>query len=101
MAKRTSLQSLSIDFITLHDEEPDLIVSFVVTGSMGSASVTLTRTPKYEIFEDASERGLRVYRDSDADPASIVSRITVYDRSISIEGSNSAYELKPSSTYTT
>lgn len=93
MADRTSSPPLPIDLITLGDEEPDLIISFVIAGTMGSDSVTLIRTPKYEVFEDASARGVRVYRDYDSEPTSIVSRIALDDRSATIEASQSAYVL--------
>lgn len=92
MANQTPSQ-LPIDFISFHDEEPDLIVSFVIMDTAGADSVTLMRTPKYEIFEDVAERGLRVYRDYDADLTSIVSRIRIDGHVISIDGSNSAYQL--------
>lgn len=93
MARQKSRPPLPIDFITLHNEEPDLIISFVVAGSSGSDSVTLMRTPKFEYIEDAAERGVRVYRDYDKDPLSIVPCIHVDKDSILIEGSQSAYAL--------
>jgi hypothetical protein len=96
MAKQQS-PPFPIDFINLHDEEPDLIASFAITGTAGAESITLMRTPKFEVFEAASERGLRVYRDHNADPTSIVSRIALDERVISIDGSNSAYQLDVSS----
>ena len=48
-----------VPFITVEDEDPDLIVSFAL-GPKAEKSLTLLRTPKYESILDESERGVSV-----------------------------------------
>jgi len=48
-----------VPFITIDDEEPDLVVSFAL-GSMAEKSLTLIRTPKYESLLEEDERGVSV-----------------------------------------
>jgi hypothetical protein len=48
-----------VPFITVDDEEPDLVVSFAL-GPMAERSLTLLRTPLYEPLLDESERGVSV-----------------------------------------
>ena len=49
----------SVLFISVEDEEPDLILSFALKPS-AETSLTLIRTPKYESILDESERGVSV-----------------------------------------
>jgi len=49
----------SVLFISVEDEEPDLILSFALKPS-AETSLTLIRTPKYESILDESERGVSI-----------------------------------------
>lgn len=53
-----------VDFITLESGD-DLIVSFAIAGGYPGdvISLTLLRTPKYELFLDPDERGVNISRD--------------------------------------
>ena len=53
-----------VDFITVESGD-DLIVSFAIRGAEPNEirSLTLLRTPKYEILLDDSERGVNVSDD--------------------------------------
>lgn len=47
-----------VQFISIEDSEPDLILSFALDdGEIGVKSLTLIRTPPYEIFLSELERG--------------------------------------------
>jgi hypothetical protein len=46
----------TIAFITVEDEEPDLVVSFALAPN-AAHSITLLRTPKYESLLPGDERG--------------------------------------------
>ena len=48
-----------VPFITVEDEDPDMIVSFAL-GPNAEEGLTLLRTPKYESILDESERGVTV-----------------------------------------
>ena len=48
-----------VPFITVEDEEPDMIVSFAL-GQAAESSLTLLRTPIFEGILDDSERGVSV-----------------------------------------
>jgi hypothetical protein len=49
----------AVEFITLEDEEPDLVLSFALAPQAAS-SITLLRTPKYESLLPDEERGVVV-----------------------------------------
>ena len=49
----------SVEFITLEDEDPDLVVSFALA-PQATSSITLMRTPKYESLLPDEERGVVV-----------------------------------------
>ena len=49
----------TVEFITLEDEDPDLIVSFALAPQAAS-SITLLRTSKYESLLPEEERGVMV-----------------------------------------
>ena len=48
-----------VEFITLEDEDPDLVVSFALAPH-ATNSITLMRTPKYESLLPDKERGVVV-----------------------------------------
>ena len=48
-----------VPFITVEDEDPDMIVSFAL-GPNAEHSLTLLRTPKYESLLDDWDRGVTV-----------------------------------------
>ena len=48
-----------VPFITVDDEEPDLVVSFPL-GPSAERSLTLIRTPEYESLLDDDERGVSI-----------------------------------------
>jgi hypothetical protein len=60
----------TVAFITTEDDGTDLIVSFAVRKPSDASeieSLTLLRTPKYEVVEDADERGVAVSFDRVSD----------------------------------
>jgi hypothetical protein len=48
-----------VPFITVDDEEPDLVVSFPL-GPAAETSLTLIRTPEFESLLDEDDRGVSV-----------------------------------------
>jgi hypothetical protein len=64
-----------VSFISVEDEDPDLILAFAVWHPEldDIRSLILLRTPKYEVFLDEAERGVNVSYDarmSDEDQSS-------------------------------
>jgi hypothetical protein len=49
----------TVEFITLEDEDPDLIVSFALA-PQAAHSITLIRTPKFESLLSEEDRGVAV-----------------------------------------
>jgi hypothetical protein len=60
----------TVAFITVEDDGTDLIVSFALekpSEPFEVESLTLLRTPKYEVLEDANERGVTISFDRFSD----------------------------------
>jgi hypothetical protein len=56
----------TVQFISIEDEEPDLILSFALYDEgMGIKSLILLRTPEFEILLPESERGTKVSMEGD------------------------------------
>ena len=86
-----------VEFITL-EEGDDLIVSFAIgTGVPGDVlSLTLLRTPKFEFALPADECGVVVSHESfprEEDDPDLLRRITMAPPVVTIETTDSRYEL--------
>jgi len=53
------MKSIHVPFITIEHEDKDLLVSFAM-GENAERSLTLLRTPIYEVLLDEDERGVSV-----------------------------------------
>ena len=85
-----------VSFITVEDEPPDLILSFAIWQPEldDIRSLILLRTPGYEVFENESERGVKV-SDEDwiDDEEDILAKIEFGDDFVSITTDNHQFEL--------
>ncbi|NVM21855.1 MAG: hypothetical protein HWN68_08755 [Desulfobacterales bacterium] len=76
-----------VSFISVEDEDPDLILSFAVWHPEFDdvRSLILLRTPQYEVFLDEAERGVNVsYQSWMSDQDEMLKRVELHDEMITI-----------------
>jgi len=85
-----------VSFISIEDDPPDLILSFAIWQPEldDIRSLILLRTPRYEVFLDEAERGVKVsYEDWLNDEDDILRAIEVGDDSMRIITNHHQFEL--------
>lgn len=88
----------TVDFITTQAGD-DLIVAFAISAPesfAGIRTLTLLRTPKYEVFLEEWERGVRVTfeRDRAADPAILEAvEYSETDQTVRLRTASTSYNL--------
>jgi len=85
-----------VSFISVEDEDPDLILSFAVWHPEldDIRSLILLRTPKYEVFLDEAERGVNVsYESWTSDQDEMLKRVELHDEMITIITTDHTYDL--------
>lgn len=85
-----------VSFISIEDDPPDLILSFAIWQPEldDIRSLILLRTPKYEIFLDEAERGVKVsYEDWLNDEDDILKVIEFGDNFVRIITNHHQFEL--------
>ena len=65
-----------IAFLSIEDEEPDLVVSFALEPH-GSQSITLLRTPRYEAILPEEARGVAVMSGNQCTPRELLRSIAI------------------------
>ncbi len=85
----------NVRFITIEDEEPDLVLSFALDHTeRGIKSLILQRTLKYEIFLPENERGVHVSMEGDEDyEYNLLESIKIEKSTITISASRKEYVL--------
>lgn len=75
-------------FISVEDEEPDLIVSFSCAREVDDQDddIMIHRTPKYETLMPEEERGAHVSVGYDSDEINVLETITIRGRTITVQG---------------
>lgn len=62
----TELKMYTAQFISVEDEEPDLLLAFVLDDErLGVKSLILHRTPPFEVLLDEHERGVQASMEGD------------------------------------
>jgi len=85
-----------VSFISVEDEDPDLILSFAVWHPEldDIRSLILLRTPKYEVFLDEAERGVNVsYEAWMNDQDEMLKRVELHDEMITIITTDRRFDL--------
>ena len=85
-----------VSFISIEDEEPDLILSFAIWHPEldDIKSLILLRTPKYEVFLDEAERGVNVsYEAWMSDQDEMLKIVELHDAMITIITTNHKFDL--------
>ncbi len=85
-----------VSFISVEDEDPDLILSFAVWHPEldDIRSLILLRTPKYEVFLDEAERGVNVsYESWMSDQDEMLKRVELHDEMITIITTDRRFDL--------
>jgi hypothetical protein len=83
-----------VAFISIEDEEPDLVVSFALEPH-GSRSITLLRTPPYEELLPDDECGVAVMSgNQQAAEREILESITITSTEVVIESTARTYRLQ-------
>ena len=86
----------TVSFISVEDDPPDLILSFAIwqPDLDDIRSLILMRTPKYELFFDEAERGVRVSEEGRLnDENDMLKEIKLGDDSIRIATNQHKLEL--------
>ena len=84
-----------VQFISIEDKEPDLILSFALdNGEMGVKSLVLLRTHRYEVLLPEYERGVHVSMEGDEDPENkLLLEVSVNKGTATISTQKKSYEL--------
>ena len=85
-----------VSFISVEDEDPDLILSFAIWHPEldDIRSLILLRTPKYEVFLDEAERGVNVsYEAWMNDQDEMLKRVELHDEVITIITTDRRFDL--------
>ena len=87
----------SVSFISCEDDGTDLVVSFALDyGELDIRSLTLLRTPKFEVLLDEAERGVSVSmsrKTRTADDLEALAAVRLEGNLVTIETQASRYEL--------
>lgn len=86
----------TIAFVSIEDEEPDLLLSFALEPG-GSRSITLLRTPPYEVVLPEEERGVAVMSGAHDVERELLVSIAISAELVSIESQVRTYRLSASS----
>ena len=84
-----------IAFLSIEDEEPDLVVSFALEPH-GSHSITLLRTPRYEAILPEEERGVAVMSGNQCSPRELLLSIAITPEEVVIQSQARTHRLSAS-----
>ncbi len=85
-----------VSFISVEDEDPDLILSFAIWHPEldDISSLILLRTPKHEVFLDEAERGVNVSCKAWMnDEGEMLKRVELHDEMITIITTDHTFDL--------